>query len=498
MSQSPRAAPAPSRTRRLLNRVVIRPLSWTRLVSWRQWLLVGVPIAIAVAIGLWVAATLVQPAPPRRVTMATGPEAGAYAAFGEQYRALLAEDRVTLDLRPTAGARENWKLIGEDANAAVDIALIRGGIGTPEEAPHLESLGVVSYEALWVFCRGKAMLDDLPALRGRTIAIGAKGAGTRRLVRKLLGANGIGDDDFTALEIGGVEAATALLEGRADCIVLLEPPEAGLLKALIYSPDAQLVDFSRRADAYTKLLPFLTKVVLPEGANDLEDNRPPKPVTLLAAQTELVVRDTLHPAIRTLLLQAAAKVHSGVGMFNADREFPALRTLDFPLAEEALRFHAGSRPFLQRWLPFWVANLVDRLIVFLVPMIAIALPLVRVLPPLYAWSVRRRIYRWYGELMYIENEMLRDLSTGETTDFAARLDWIEHEVHQLHPPLAYAHQLYQLRQHIDFVQDKLGLIAQRAQDAPDAVPVPATRAQGADADAVGGAAAAGSLDAPGM
>lgn len=493
MSETLRDPQPRARMRRLLSRVAIKPLGWTELVPWQQWLVVGVPIVLAIGAGMWLAAKLVQPAPPRRVVMATGPEASAYAAFGEQYRALLAKDKVTLDLRLTAGARENYKLIGEEGAPEVDIALIRGGIGTPEEAPHLQSLGVVSYEALWVFCRGKAMLDDLPALRGRTIAIGAKGAGTRRLVRKLLAANGIGDDDFAALEIGGIDAATALLEGKADCIVLLEPPEAGILKALIYSPDAQLVDFSRRADAYTKLLPFLTKVVLPEGANDLSANRPSKSVTLLAAQTEIIVRDTLHPAIQTLLLQAASKVHSPVGMFNGDREFPALRTLDFPITDEAERFHAGTRPFLQRWLPFWLANLVDRAIVFLIPVLAIAVPLIRLLPPLYAWNVRRRIYRWYGELMYIENEMLRDLSAGETHDYAARLDWIEHEVHQLHPPLAYAHQLYLLRQHIDFVQDKLGLMTQRL-PAADPATAPVTRPQGADAEAVGGAGAAGNLD----
>jgi TRAP-type uncharacterized transport system substrate-binding protein len=165
-----------------------------------------------------------------------------------------------------------------DDEKRIDVGLVRGGIGDAEEAPHLVSLGVVGYEVLWVFCHGRQTLDDLPGLRGKTVAIGGKGAGMRRLVRTLLAANGIDEGEFKALEIGGLEAAEALLTKKADCAFLMEPPESGLLKALIYSDSAQLVDFRRRADAYTKLMPALHKVVLPEGAND----QPGRGIDLLA------------------------------------------------------------------------------------------------------------------------------------------------------------------------------------------------------------------------
>jgi hypothetical protein len=278
-------------------------------------------------------------------------------------------------------------------------------------------------------------------------------------VRNLLKANGIEEDAFKALELGGVEAAEALLTGKADCIFMLESPEAGILKALFYSPDAQIVDFSRRADAYVKSMPFLQAVVLPEGGIDLPANLPPGPKTLLSAQTQILAHEDLHPAIQMLLLQAATEVHGDVGLFNREGELPVPNRFDFPLSEQAKRFFERGRPFLQRYLPFWLANLVDRAIVVLIPAFAIAYPLVRMLPPLYAWRMRRRIYRWYGELMFIENEMRRTLTRGETRDYSERLHWIEREVRELDTPPAYANQLYSLLQHIDFVQAKLEQIA---------------------------------------
>jgi TRAP-type uncharacterized transport system substrate-binding protein len=440
--------------RRLARKLRFEPIGWVRTVPWKEVFYVGVPVLLAAIVVVWIARTYMKPSLPAKVVFGAGPPGSAYAAFGESYRAILARERVKLVVTDTAGGRENYRRLREDDDP-VDVALVRGGIGDAEESPHLVSLGVVGYEALWVFCRGTKPLDDLPGLRGKAIAIGGKGAGMRRLVRTLLAANGIDEGEFESLDIGGIEAAEALLTGKADCAFMLEPPESGLLKALIYSPSAQLVDFARRADAYTKHIPALHKVVLPEGANDLAANRPPRPVTLLAAQTQLVARDDLHPAVQMLLLQAATEVHGRIGLFQDAREFPAPRLIEFPLSDDATRYYTSGRPLLQRYLPFWAANLADRMLVFAIPAIALIFPLVRILPPLYAWNVRRRIYRWYGELMFIENEMRRTLTEGETQNFGERLDWIEQEVNDLHTPLAFANQVYLLRQHIDFVQHKL-------------------------------------------
>lgn len=465
-----------------------RPLAWTQTFPWREWLFVGVPVLLAIFVCVWIAAQFIKPAPPKHVVLATGPEGSAYRVFAERYAKVFEKNGVKLDTLPTKGARENYKLLRglvpeakEDAahqNGArpvpatiaaataepekpphVDAAFVRGGIGDAEEAPHLVSLGTVAYEALWVFCRGDGRFDDLPLLRGKTVAIGAKGAGMRRMVLTLLKANGTEEADIHALDIGGVQAAEALLTGKAQCVFLLESPEAGILRALFFAPDVYMVDFQRRADAYMKKLPFLQKVVLPEGGIDLQSNMPVAPITLLAAQTQILTDADLHPAIQMLFLQAAKETHGEVGMFNRAGELPAPSKFDFPVSDQAMRFFERGPPFLQRYLPFWLANLADRALVVLIPALAIVFPLARILPPLYAWSMRRRIFRWYGELMYIENELRRQLTKGETRDFGERLDWIEREVNELHTPVAFANQLYLLRQHIDFVQHKLEQIA---------------------------------------
>lgn len=476
MSAPPNGSGKPSgRMRRLARRLRFEPIGWVRTVPWKEVAYVGVPLLLASLAVVWIAQTYMKPSLPTNVVFGGGPPGSAYAAFGDAYGKVLARERVKLDVEASAGGRENYRRLREDENR-IDVGLVRGGIGEAEEAPHVVSLGVVGYEPLWVFCRGRQILDDLPGLRGRAIAIGGKGAGMRRMVRTLLAANGIDETEFEALEIGGVEAAEALLTGKADCAFLMEPPESGLLKALIYSDGAQLVDFRRRADAYTKLMPALHKVVLPEGANDMPGNRPPRPVTMLAAQTQLLARDDLHPAVQMLLMQAATEVHGRIGIFQDEREFPSPRVLTFPLSDDAQRYYTSGRPFLQRYLPFWAANLVDRMLVFLIPALALLFPLVRILPPLYAWSVRRRIYRWYGELMFIENEMRRPLTDGETQNFGERLDWIEQEVNDLHTPLSFANQVYLLRQHIDFVQHKLDPAAEGGE-----APAP-TRPRAAEAE----------------
>lgn len=463
----------------LVDRVTsIRPLAWTKTFPWREWVFVGIPVLLAIIVALWIAGRYMGAAPPKRVVLATGPDGSTYQVFAERYRKIFEKNGVKLEILATKGARENYKFLrGPEADHAsgangstaaaesvphVDAAFVRGGIGDAEDAPNLVALGTVAYEALWVFCRGEHRFDDLPPLRGKSVAIGGKGAGMRRMVRTLLKANGTDEADITALDIGGYQAAEALLTGKAHCAFLLESPEAGILKALFFAPDVYMVDFRRRADAYVKQIPFLQKVILPEGGIDLAANMPIAPITLLAAQTQILAREDLHPAIQMLFLQAAKATHGEVGMFNRQDELPAPNKFDFPLSDQATRFFERGTPFLQRYLPFWLANLADRLVVILIPVLAIVFPLARLLPPLYAWRMRRRIYRWYGELMFIENEMRRQLTKGETRDFRERLEWIEREVNELHTPVAFANQLYLLRQHIDFVQHKLEQIALQA------------------------------------
>jgi TRAP-type uncharacterized transport system substrate-binding protein len=415
-------------------------------------LIVGPAIAI-VALGLWLAAIFVKPAPPKRLVLATGPEAAGYSEFGQRYRTILARDGITLELRATEGSVENYTLL-KDPASGVDAALMQSGIGSADDAPDLLSLGAVAYEPLWIFCRGRERLEDIGQLGGRRLAIGPPGSGTHRLALNMLEANGLTQESVAAVHATGLPAAEALLAGAVDCMIMIAPAEAGIVKALVFAPGLSLMHIAR-ADAYVRRMQYLTKLVLPEGVLDLQNSLPARDVTLLGATTQLVARRELHPAIQSLLLQAASEVHAAGSLFSRPGEFPSARRSDLPLSDDAARYYASGKPFLQRYLPFWLANLVDRMLVAMIPIVAIVFPLVRVVPPLYRWRVRSRIYRWYGELMFIENETRTRLTAGEVRDYHARLDAIEHTVDQLSPPLAYADQLYLLRQHIDFVRGKL-------------------------------------------
>jgi hypothetical protein len=422
-----------------------------RLV-WRDALVVGLPAIALLSAALWFALHHAHPAPPRRLSFAAGAAGGAYDRFARRYRDILARDGVTLEIVTTQGSVDNAERLA-DPSARLHAGFVQGGAGRPADAPELVSLGTVALEPLWVFCKGPSV-DRLPALRGRSIAVGAPGSGTRRLVYDLLATNELTDGDVQLVDSGGLEAAAALTGGKVDCAFLVSAPEADAVRTLLRAPGVSLMDFTR-AEAYTRRLRFLERVTLPEGSVDLARNIPPRDVDMVATGTEILVQRELHPAIQMLLLQAAREVHGEGGMFNRPGEFPRPQAAAFPLSDDALRYYRSGRPFLQRYLPFWVANLIDRFLVLGLPVLAVAFPLFRIVPPLYRWRVRRRIYRWYGELMFIENEARSTLTAGERRDYVERLAAIEHTVDELAPPLAYADQLYALRQHIDYVREKL-------------------------------------------
>jgi TRAP transporter TAXI family solute receptor len=432
-------------------------LRQSRKLSWREVLLIGLPALLIAAGGVWFAAKFMKPAPPSRIALATGRPGGGYHEFGERYRKALAKDGIQLDLRETAGSVENWALL-RDPDSGIDAALVQSGVADEDQAQGLVSLGSVAYEPLWIFCDSDKPIDRLPGLKGKRLAIGNPGSGTRELAKRLIAFNGLDEGQVTEVEIGGNEAAEALLTRKVDCMFMIAAPQAGLLKALIYAPRAEIVNF-QRAEAYVRRLHYLTKVTLPEGTIDLEENIPPRDITLLASTAELLVREDLHPAIQMLLLlQAAEEVHGDGDIFNREGEFPSQRRFDLPLSDDAKRYYKSGKPFLQRYLPFWLANLVDRTLVLLIPLVAILFPLFRIVPPLYQWRVRSRIYRWYGELMFIENETRTAMTAGEQRDHESRLDAIEALVNDLEPPLAYADQFYALRTHIDFVREKLAKV----------------------------------------
>jgi TRAP-type uncharacterized transport system substrate-binding protein len=406
---------------------------------------------LLLAIALWYAATLVVPPPQKEVVIATGVESGGYNAFGKLYKQMLEAQGVRVRLRTTAGAIENLALI-HDAKSGVNVALMQGGIANAETAKGVLSLGRMFYEPLWVFYTGDATFDQLRQLKGHRIAVGAEGSGTRTLNVSLLGAAEVDGTNATLLPLSGESAVAALDDGTADAVMLIFAPEAPALQKLLHDPAIKLMSMSQ-ADALVSIYPYLSHIVLPEGVLDLAQNIPPRSFDLIAPAAALIVAEDMHPALVAQLVEAASRIHSRPYLLTKAGEFPRTIDPEFQMSPDALQFYKNGPPFLQRYAPFWIANLLERVLVLLIPLATVAIPLIRGIPALMKWWVQRKLTYWYRRLERLERHVG---STGVTAaQQAQELSHISDMVARIKFPGAYSEQFFNLKGHIDRVRARL-------------------------------------------
>lgn len=428
------------------------------LVSIRELLVSAGPFAV-LAIALLVITYLwLNPNPPKHVRLATGPAQSAYDEFGKRYKKALAANRIEVVLVPSNGSAENLRLLRE---GKADIGFVQGGSTQADENDSgIESLGSLMVEPLWLFYREDSakkasipVLASLTQLQGWRLNVGARGSGAPRLMRKLFEANGI---DMASLKnvsrLEDTPAVVAFLNGELDAIVFTSAPESLFVQMLLQTPGVKLMDFAQ-SEAYSRRFPFLTPAVLPRGVVDLARDVPASDMRLVATTTSLLTRHETHPAIVELFVQAARNIHGPAGWFNRAGAFPNPEHSEFPLSPEAQRALQNAQPFLQRYLPFWLANLVERMWLALGIILAILLPLSRVIPPLYTFRIRSRIFRWYGQLRSIESRMQDE--GADRAELAKELEEMDARVGRIHVPLSYADELYALRQNIQLVRGRM-------------------------------------------
>ncbi len=424
--------------------------------SVRDFLATAGPTLLLVGAFCALAYWLVDPAPPRQVSLSTGQDNSAYEEFGKKYASTLAKHGIKVTLQPSLGSQENLQRLN---NGKTDIAFVQSGSTEHEDAERhgLISLGSLFTEPVWLFMREDKAVTELAQLKGMKINLGPEGTGVPGLFRQLLSVNGVEAKELTVSDLQNTPATVELLEGRIDGLVFSSAPEAPLIQMLLQTPGIKLFDFSQ-AEAYTRRLPFLTHVVLPRGIVDLGQNIPAQDYHLIAPTATLVAREDLHPALVDLFVQAAASIHGGTGWFQQQGQFPSARYTEIPVAPEALKFYKDGAPVLQRYMSFWLANFFDRMWVLVVALGALILPLSRVVPPLYVWRIRSRVYRWYGQLRTVE-QALEDVPPEQRAQVYAaqlkRLDQIEEMVNQISIPLSFADGLYGLRSHINFVRKRI-------------------------------------------
>jgi len=420
---------------------------------WPYFTTVGVVIIL-----LGAGAFIVETLPPRTIVMATGAEGGANYEMGIRYREILAQSGVKLQLLPTSGGLENLARL-RDPKSGVGVGFTQGGTTNKKESSELESLGTVFYEPLWLFYRSD-IGGGIQALHGRRISIGPEGSGTRALALELVKRMKLADSLGELLGFTPQVAGEKLIAGDIDAAFIVTAWDSPIVQRLITAEGIELASFPR-ADAYVALYPFLNKLMLPAGVGDLATNRPPADVALLATKASLAVRADLHPAIQYLLLNAALQIHSQPEIFQKAGQFPAAESIDLPLSGEAQRFYKSGRPFLQRYLPFWIATLVERVLVILLPMAALLYPLFKFLPQIYDWIIRLRIMRLYDEMRLIESEMEAQGRGHDADAMIAKLDQLDERANGLRLPRVYASMLYTLRMHINLVRGRLGMSPDR-------------------------------------
>jgi hypothetical protein len=424
------------------------------MLGYSRWQIFKTSAAAVLAVGT-ISLLLIYfiPAPPSTVTMATGNKGTTFEYFGQRYRDIFARSHVELKLRETDGAVDNIELL-KNPNSGVQIALDFGGISDGEPAPGVLSLGNAYTNPFWIFYSSDEPLDRLSQLKGKRIAVGPVGSGTHVSAERLLGRSGVDSTTATLLPFGGAAAAAALNESKADVVWTAGPPDAPTISSLLRNPKVRLMSFPM-ADAFTRVFPYLVRLVLPQGVIDLDSIIPPNDVVLIGTTTKVLVRNDLHPQIVQLLLQTMVEAHGGANIFQRVGEFPNAADPEYPVAIAASDFYKSGPSLTQRYLPLWLSVHAQRAIAVLVAGLAIGLPTFRFLPVFYQWVMRRRLIYWYAKLKALEASFDANANAISLPETKIEVERIEDAVSHIQFPLTFTDQLYNLRSHIDIVRRKI-------------------------------------------
>ncbi len=424
------------------------------MLGFNRWhLLIGAAAIFCISVICWLILHHFVPAPPSSITIATSFTGGHYQALGRRYQDILAREHVKVNVRATDGAVENLKLLNDPASG-IQIAFMQGGVANGKQAPELLSLGRIDHQVFWLFYPTGETLNDLTQLKGKRIALGPPGSGTRAVTERILALSGVTSENSKFLTLSAQGAVNALNDGAIDALFLTFSPESPILKSLLKGPQYRPMSFTD-AEALTRIFPFLVRLVMPRGVIDYERKIPATDVIIIATTNVVLVRKDIHPAIIDLLAQTMLEAHNEPGLFQKVGDFPTQTDPEFPVAQSARDFYKNGPSFLNRYLPFWMTNYAQRAIAVVAAVIAIALPLFHYFPILYKWNMRRRLLYWYDRLKSLEASIDGHSGDKQLAEKRAEIEQIDDAVSHIRFPRALADQLYNLRSHIDIVRRRL-------------------------------------------
>jgi TRAP transporter TAXI family solute receptor len=413
---------------------------------------IWIPVVILVIISLVIAYQFVEPAPPKTIRIATGRIGGGYHTFALKYKELLAKDNFQLEIVPTAGSIEVLQRL---KSGDVSVGLVQGGTGNSVSPDGLKSLGSLFYEPLWVFHHREQPVEYLFDLRGKRVAVGEEGSGTRPLALQLLADNQVTPENTTFFNLSSKKAAQQLMAGEIDAAFFVMSPTASVISELLQEPTIKLLNFTRHL-AYTSQYSFLSSVKLGQGVIDLEQNIPNEEKILLAATASLVAREDLHSDLVHLLLMKAEEVHRPGGLLEKVDQFPSTQFVEFPMNKNAAVYLKEGPSFLHKIFPFWIAATIARLTIMIIPLLAVMMPLFKSAPPIYRWRIRSQIYRWYVRLYEVDRELDQITDLEALAEKIKEIKLLEKEViGQVSVPLSFMGELYSLHVHIRLVLSRL-------------------------------------------
>ena len=456
----------------------------------RNFILMTLAVFAGLIFAAWAAIAILKPGPAGKLVLASGGSEGAYNDLAISYQKLMAKYGVEIELRPMTAGAATLRALFIDEKSDIDAGFIKGGVAgslqgrfvtDKERAYHdkqvetLQSVGRLFYEPIYVFYRG-VQVKSLSEFIGKRIAIGSKEGGARRIARTLLLANGVTEKNSTLVETDLPDDAKPLLAGEYDVSFLVLPPDSNKIFKLMRLDGIFLMNFAAEADAYIARFPFLTKLVMHQGSIEFTPDIPSADITLLSTTAALVVKKSVHPAIVALLADAVLEnPRKGFDrdgepvLFHKAGEFPNAKDPEFEVAREAINLYkTGDLPVLLRnvapvntalGIPFWVTAYVHKngtsTVLLLIPILTILLPLFRILPMLYTWTVKRRLYSWYRQMKALEARIDQNPSPASMAEAHDELERIDRAVSRIRVPINFSDQFYNLRSHIDVIRLRL-------------------------------------------
>ncbi|KAB7892816.1 TAXI family TRAP transporter solute-binding subunit [Poseidonibacter ostreae] len=411
-------------------------------------------IFVLIVASFYITSQFIQPPSKKEFTIATGSKDGQYYKTALLYKEILEKQKVKVNIITSNGSIDNLNLLKEKK---ADMAFIQNGIDHDVSTHKIKSLASTYYEPLWIFYKNeKYTMDYIVELTSKKISIGKEGSGTFDLSSKILNDNNVNNTNSSILNYSTKEAKDKLLKGEIDAMFLVISPDSPIIKELLENPDINLFSF-KRAKAYSRKYNFLEPITLYEGTINLYKNLPSQNVNLLSTTATLVVREDFSEELTRLILKSIKNIHNKKTLFETENQFPNIDNITIVPSTEAQRYFEYGDTWLEKIFPYWIASNLDRLKILLIPLLTLLIPLLKGGFPLYRWSIRSKIYRWYDEVQALDLD-LEGLEKEELKNKLLEIEELKKEIkEETKVPLSYMGEYYDLIMHLELIISKVNI-----------------------------------------